>query len=174
MTPWPTTTSPRPGDQGKLEEAIAEYREAIRLKPDYADAHHNLGICLAPRASWRRRSPNFVRRSGSSPPDPCPQPTGLALALPATSPPSDYDEALTHARKAVELAPWDVASVNTLALAEYRSGHWAESVAAAERAMQLRDGGSADDWFILALALWQKGEKDYARMWFDKAAGWTI
>ena len=24
-------------DQGKLDEAIAEYREAIRLKPDYAE-----------------------------------------------------------------------------------------------------------------------------------------
>jgi hypothetical protein len=39
--------------------------------------------------------------------------------------------------------------------------------------MQMRDGDSADDWFILALALWQKREKDNARMWFDKAAGWT-
>jgi tetratricopeptide (TPR) repeat protein len=80
---------------------------------------------------------------------------------------------LTHARNAIELAPSDVASVNTLALAEYRSGHWAESVAAAERAMQLRDGDSADDSFILALALWRQGEKDNARMWFHKAAAWT-
>ena len=36
----------RPGDQGKLDEAIAAYREAIRLKPDYAEAHYNLGIAL--------------------------------------------------------------------------------------------------------------------------------
>ena len=34
-------------DQGKLDEAIAEYRKAIRLKPDLAEAHHNLGIALA-------------------------------------------------------------------------------------------------------------------------------
>ena len=32
--------------QGKLEEAIAEFRAAIRLKPDYAEAHSNLGIAL--------------------------------------------------------------------------------------------------------------------------------
>ena len=83
------------------------------------------------------------------------------------------EEALTHVRKSVEFAPTDVASVNTMALAEYRSGHWAESVAAAERAKQLRNGDSAEDWFILALALWRKGEKDNARMWFDKAARWT-
>ena len=33
-------------EQGKLDEAIAEYRTAIRLQPDDADAHTNLGIAL--------------------------------------------------------------------------------------------------------------------------------
>ena len=36
----------RPARQGKLDEAIAEFREAIRLKPDHAEAHYNLGIAL--------------------------------------------------------------------------------------------------------------------------------
>src|SRR5262249_53504121 len=30
-------------DQGKLEEAIAAYRQAIRIKPDFAEAYSNLG-----------------------------------------------------------------------------------------------------------------------------------
>ncbi|MGO9923883.1 MAG: tetratricopeptide repeat protein [Isosphaeraceae bacterium] len=34
-------------EQGKLEEAIAEYRTAIRLQPDLALAHNNLGNALA-------------------------------------------------------------------------------------------------------------------------------
>ena len=34
------------GRQGKLGPAEAEYREAIRLKPDYADAYLNLGALL--------------------------------------------------------------------------------------------------------------------------------
>ena len=33
-------------DQGKLEEAIANYRQALRLKPDYAEAYNNLGNAL--------------------------------------------------------------------------------------------------------------------------------
>ena len=33
-------------DQGKLEEAVAEFRTAIRLNPDYAEAHYNLGFAL--------------------------------------------------------------------------------------------------------------------------------
>ena len=30
----------------KLPEAIAQYQEAIRLKPDFAEAHNNLGNAL--------------------------------------------------------------------------------------------------------------------------------
>ena len=32
--------------KSKHDEAIAEYREAIRLKPDFAEAHNNLGNAL--------------------------------------------------------------------------------------------------------------------------------
>jgi len=33
--------------QGKLEEAAAEYRALLKTKPDYAEAHANLGVVLA-------------------------------------------------------------------------------------------------------------------------------
>ena len=33
-------------EQGKLGEAIASWQQAIRLKPDYAEAHNNLGNAL--------------------------------------------------------------------------------------------------------------------------------
>jgi tetratricopeptide (TPR) repeat protein len=32
---------------GDYEKAIATYRDAIRIKPDYAEAHNNLGLVLA-------------------------------------------------------------------------------------------------------------------------------
>ena len=32
--------------KGQLDEAIAECREAIRVKKDYAEAHNQLGIAL--------------------------------------------------------------------------------------------------------------------------------
>jgi tetratricopeptide (TPR) repeat protein len=100
---------------------------------------------------------------------------GLAweLVLSTTRPRRDYDEALVHAREAVHLAPKDGHYANTLALAEYRSGHWAESIAASERSMALTNGGGASHWFFLAMAQAQKGQKDQARTWFDKAVAWT-
>ena len=33
-------------DQGKLEEAIEAYKEALSIKPDYADAYYNMGNAL--------------------------------------------------------------------------------------------------------------------------------
>jgi protein O-mannosyl-transferase len=32
--------------EGRLNEAISEYETALRLRPDYADAHNNLGVAL--------------------------------------------------------------------------------------------------------------------------------
>jgi protein O-GlcNAc transferase len=32
--------------QGKLDEAVAAYRQAIRIKPDYAKAFSNMLLCL--------------------------------------------------------------------------------------------------------------------------------
>ena len=32
--------------QGKLDEAVACYRRAVALKPDYAGEHSNLGLAL--------------------------------------------------------------------------------------------------------------------------------
>jgi tetratricopeptide (TPR) repeat protein len=82
------------------------------------------------------------------------------------------DTTLVHARKAAELAPKDGNIYNTLALAEYRAGHWNESIAASARSVALGNGGNAHDWLFLALAHWQKGDKDEARKWFHKAVDW--
>ena len=46
--PRPTTIwVPRWRPEGRLAEAIVEFQTALRLKPDYANAHLNLGKALA-------------------------------------------------------------------------------------------------------------------------------
>ena len=43
----PTTTSASALLQkGRVDEAIAHYQKALQIKPDYAEAHYNLGIAL--------------------------------------------------------------------------------------------------------------------------------
>jgi len=34
------------GQAGRIEEAIPHFERAVRLKPDYAEAHNNLGVAL--------------------------------------------------------------------------------------------------------------------------------
>ena len=229
-------------EQGKLDEAIAEYRTAIRIQPDYANAHDTSARPSSGRGNWMRRSSNSAPPSASIPTTPTPTPiwalacTGRASWMrrspstaplsesspttsrpttasagpssgraswmrrsPSTAPtsasspittgvttaspghwPSPLDrssrersEALEHARQAVALSPKEGTFHNTLALAEYRVGHWAESIAAAERSIALLKGVDASNWFFLAMALWQRGEKDRSRSYFDQAVAWT-
>ena len=58
---------------------------------------------------------------------------------------------------------------NTLGVAHYRAGDWKAAIEALEKSTQLRAGGDPSVWFFLAMAHWQKGEKDQARQWYDKA-----
>ena len=84
-------------DSGKV---AAEFREAIRLQPDYAEAHNNLGVVLVQAgddpgaiAAFReavRISPDYADAHAN---------LGAALA------PTDSEEAVRELEKAVALAP---------------------------------------------------------------------
>ena len=69
LRPAPTASAGALSDQGKLDEAVAEYREAIRIKPDDAEAHRGTRLlALRTRASCDEAvSGTTARRSVSSP-----------------------------------------------------------------------------------------------------------
>jgi len=83
----------------------------------------------------------------------------------------DPKRAVELARKAVDLQStadhW-----NTLGAALYRAGEWNAAVEALNKSSELRKGGDGWDWFFLAMAHWQLGDKDKAREWRDKATDW--
>ena len=90
----------------------AEFREAIRLRPDYAEAHNNLGLVLIQTgddpggiASLReavRIAPEYADARAN---------LGAALTL------TDVDESIRELEKAVELAPGSVKAHFNLAVA---------------------------------------------------------
>jgi len=61
---------------------------------------------------------------------------------------------------------------NTLGVAHYRVGDWKESARALDRSVKFPGGGTGADFFFLAMAHWQLGEKDKAREWYDRAVLW--
>jgi superkiller protein 3 len=161
-------------DEGKRDEAIAEYKIAVRLQPNLVLAHNNLGIALNDQGK-RDEAIAAYREVIRLKPDDGPAHNNLAWSLVVTPgrPPRDYDEGLAHAREAVGLGKPSSARYGTLALAEYRSGHWAEFLAASERAMALSKGISGYGEFCQALAHSRNGDKNEAGKWFDKAVDWT-
>jgi tetratricopeptide (TPR) repeat protein len=84
----------------------------------------------------------------------------------------DPNRAVELAKKAVERSPKDGMSQNTLGVAYYRAGNWRTAIQALEKSMELRNGGDSFDWFFLAMAHWQLGEKDEAKKWYDRAVQW--
>ena len=80
--------------------------------------------------------------------------------------------AVELANRAIELAPGYWTSWNVLGVAHYSAGHWKEAIGALEESMQVRPSGDSHDWFFLAMAYWQLGDKEQARKWSDKAIEW--
>lgn len=117
---------------GRLDEAVTEYREAIRLKRDYVDAYSNLGkallqtgalaeaiatyeriIALRPSAEAHCNLANVFARSGR------------------------LDDAVTHFRRALTLKPDFVAAHNNLANALSGLGRPDEAIAHFQKALAL-------------------------------------
>jgi serine/threonine-protein kinase len=161
-------------DQEKLDEAITECKTAIRLDPAYSYPHSNLGNALYDQGKLAEAETEY-REAIRLEPDFAMAHNNLAwvLAVRPGRKSGQYDEGLQHVRKAVGLGPKEARFQGTLALVEYRSGHWAESLAASDQALKLRKDGYAWDFFLQAAALWQKSEKDKARTSFDKAVTLT-
>jgi tetratricopeptide (TPR) repeat protein len=84
----------------------------------------------------------------------------------------DAARAVTLGKKAVELRPNAGMLWNRLGPAHYRAGDWKAAVTALEKAMSMRGGGDAFDWFFLAMAHWQQGNEEQARSWYGKAVAW--
>jgi tetratricopeptide (TPR) repeat protein len=57
-------------------------------------------------------------------------------------------------------------------VAQYRLGDWKAALVALEKATSLRKQNNSTDWFVLAMAHWQLGDKEQARKWYDQAVRW--
>ena len=84
----------------------------------------------------------------------------------------DPGRALEMAEKAVQGAPNVGRYRQTLGAAHYRAGNWQEALNALHEANQLQPATNWATWFLLAMTYWQLGEKETARMWYEKAVHW--
>jgi tetratricopeptide (TPR) repeat protein len=175
-------------DSGQTHDAEKAARKALHLveklaaespptppnQESLANCHFQIGFLLAQLGRTREALQGYRRCIELSPTNAVAY-NNLAWLL-ATCPDSKFREprqAVEAAKKALELRPNEGNHWNTLGVARYRAGDCKAAIAALERSMQLRKGGDSSDWFFLAMAHWQLGDKDQARKWYDQAVRWT-
>jgi tetratricopeptide (TPR) repeat protein len=120
--------------QGKLDEAIDQYQEAIRLKPDYANAHNNLGIALA-RKGQTDEAIRQYREALRLKPDHADAHNGLGVALHEKG---QMDEAVRHLQEALRLKPDHGDAHYNLGVAFYQQGRTAEAIRQFQEVIRLK------------------------------------
>jgi tetratricopeptide (TPR) repeat protein len=148
-------------------------QKAAGLQPDQARPFQVLGWVL----SQQKKLDEAIAAYGKAidiDPNYAPAHNDLAwlLSTCADAKLRDPAQAVVLAKKAVELDQKNRAYANTLGAAYYRTSDWNAAIASLEKSMELSKGGDSFDWFFLAMAHWQLGEKDKAREWYDRAAEW--
>jgi hypothetical protein len=87
--------------EGRLDEAISQYREALRLKPDDTDTHFDLANALSRKRMWDEAISQYQEELKLSPDDPDGH-NNLGVVLFQKG---NLNEAITQFREALRLKP---------------------------------------------------------------------
>lgn len=142
---------------GRVEEARAHLEEALRLKPQYAEAHSNLGSLLQAQGRLGEAIDQF-RRALRLNPDDAHVHFNLGNALAASG---RVKEAVDHFRHAVAITPDSFETHNNLAVALGTLGRVEEAMRHLRLALELNPD-YADAHSNLGLALASAGKRDEA------------
>ena len=158
------TWAPRLNDQGKLDEAVACYRRALELKPDYAGAHYNLGVALNDQGKLDEAVARY-RRALELRPDYAEAQNNLGNALKEQG---KLDETVACYRRALELKPDFAEAHNNLGNALKEQGKLDEAVFCYRRALEL-EPDYAEAQINLGNALKDQGKLDEAVACYRRA-----
>lgn len=119
---------------GRLDEAIAAFREALSIEPGYTTAYYNLGLSLLEKQKPREAVDALEAAVSLSPEDALAQ-RALGIALRQTG---EHDEAVRALRRAVALDSGDVLSLQHLGRLLRDKGELEEAAAAIRSAIRLK------------------------------------
>jgi tetratricopeptide (TPR) repeat protein len=159
--------------QQQWDKALADYSRAIELDTKYAEAWWQRGKTYAALKQWDKAITDQTQAIQLK--SDWPQPHRDLAWLLATCPEARFrnpTRAVNLAERAVQLAPDDGGSYNTLGVAHYRAGDRKAASNALEKSMSLRQGGDPFDWLFFAMAQWRLGKKEEARTWYDRSVAW--
>jgi protein O-mannosyl-transferase len=120
--------------KGQIDEAIGQFQEAIRLKPDYAMAHYDLGIALGQKGQGDE-SISHYQEAIRLKPDYAMARNNLGYTLLWKG---QIDEAISHFREAIRLKPDYAMAHNSLGIALGRKGQINEAISHFQEAVRLK------------------------------------
>jgi tetratricopeptide (TPR) repeat protein len=156
--------------KGDLAGAITSYRDALRIKPDYAEAHCNLGLALADKGHLDEAIAEYRKAIASRQVFPEAHFAHYNLGN-LLSKKGRLDEAIAAYREAIRLQPGYVSAHYNLGLALADKGRQDEAIAEFREALNSKQPFS-DAHFVhtvLGIALARKGCLDEAIAEFRKA-----
>jgi tetratricopeptide (TPR) repeat protein len=109
---------------GLIDQAIAQYRESLKLNADSAPTHYNLGVALSVQRSFEAAVAEF-RDALRLDPDYAEAHNNLGALL---SLHGSFDEAVAHYHRALTLRPDNVDAHNNLARVLWAQGHGTEAI----------------------------------------------
>jgi tetratricopeptide (TPR) repeat protein len=118
---------------GRLDEAIADYRQSLAINPHYAEANNNLGQALTERGRPRDGLAMF-RAALDANPALLAAHNNLGNALADDGKPA---EALSHYDFVLAREPWNVGALSNSGIALSMMGRYPEAIARLQKAMQL-------------------------------------
>jgi tetratricopeptide (TPR) repeat protein len=158
-------------EQGRFAEAVAHYRRAIAIRPDYPPAHSNLGVALRAQGHVEAAIEQYEEAIRLYPGYPDAR-HNLANALQMhgneLASRGSLDQGISHLRRAVELRPDDAATRYDLATALLEAGKVKDAVREL-RAVLERTPNSVEAHNNLGIALAQEGRLDEAIEQFQHA-----
>ena len=122
--------------RGRLDEAIASYREALRLRPDFAEAANNLALVFAEQRRWDDAIALYLQALRIQP-NSAEIHNNLSLALANRG---RLGEAMQHGKEALRLRPDDAGMHNNMSGIFKDLGLLDEALAACRRAVELQPG----------------------------------
>ncbi len=172
-------------DLGRYREAADAFRSSAETRAalapvatDPARLHREIGRRWSDSAEELTRAglakealAAHDRALKEAPDEPYPQNTAAWFLVTSPDPTVlDPPRAVALARAAVRTEPGSGNYWNTLGVALYRDGALAEARTSLEKAMALKGGGGAYDWYFLAMIRWKMGEPGPARDLYDRAS----
>ena len=144
-------------DEGRLQEAVPEYTEAIRLNPESAEAHNNLGIALSKQERQQEAIAQYLEAIRLKPAY-AEAHNNLGLAL---SSEGKKEEAVSHLLQAIRFKPGYAEAYSNLGNILLAQNKPAEAAAYHTQAIRLKPG-YADAYNNRGLAFTAQGTLEEA------------